>query len=539
MANPVLNKVKYFLSLKGTTVFILLLAMVARLIQLVFFYNIRVDLSYQIMASQNLLEGHGVSYATIRPEDLSTTIYEPLINWPPGYSYLFAPFYILSGHDYVAAGMALSIVSGIALIFISRELLKLFDLPLYLLNIYTLTTGFFVYYFYFISSSDAVAITMFTGALYYAVRILKTESAVAVSTFMMTTLLLACAFTKYLFMPVAFILPVFLILKGFTKGRQKIKWPGVYSFLILALGTAALILYQKHTSGSGVYISEPRRGFFPENLQAAYPFLPASLIKPDSLTLLFPLPEVFFFQLYQLIYILSIGFACICFLWAYRKYGIKKTGLAGSFFYLTFLISFCVALTLAVLSLVVAKDAEMWTYIQEPRYYGLPNVLVHLAVFVFYRFVHLKFFRYPRYLFCGLLLLLLPEMFRGMVFTAKRIAAFGKEEYSWQYELRFQKYAADLIRTEQRKHPGMQAVLTGSSYYFNNRVSIYSHIPIFSEVVRINKMQDLHTKAPVLLIVILFEKHLPNFRSFLSEEGHPAIGKFDGFLFYSVPIRPE
>ena len=69
-----------------------------------------------MLATQNLVYGHGISTAHVFSSDLSQIIYEPLIKWPPGYSLLLAPFYILFNHNYIAAGLALDILAAIALI---------------------------------------------------------------------------------------------------------------------------------------------------------------------------------------------------------------------------------------------------------------------------------------------------------------------------------------------------------------------------------------------------------------------------------------
>ena len=209
MMTSSLNKTKAFLSDKKVTFAIIAFAIAVRIIQLIFFYNIRVDGMYQVMAMQNFVDGHGVSLSKVLSSDLSTPVYEPLINWPPGYSLLLSPFYILFNHNYIAAGLALDILAAITLIFICRRILKLLETPLYLVNIFTLLTGFFIYYFYFIASSDAIAITFFLMAVYFTLVLLnkgrrsaKTTAAIIISLFL-------CGFIKYLFIPVVFIIPVF------------------------------------------------------------------------------------------------------------------------------------------------------------------------------------------------------------------------------------------------------------------------------------------------------------------------------------------
>ncbi|HWR32103.1 MAG TPA: hypothetical protein VN451_01145, partial [Chitinophagaceae bacterium] len=157
--------IKKLLSQKQISVLIILLVIVARIIQLTFFYNMNVDGMYQVLAMQNFVDGHGISISHVQPADLSTIVYQPLINWPPGYSLLLSPFYVLFNHNAIAAGLIFEILAATMLIFTCRKILQLFETPLYLINLFTLLTGFFIYPFYFICSSDSGTITIFAVAI--------------------------------------------------------------------------------------------------------------------------------------------------------------------------------------------------------------------------------------------------------------------------------------------------------------------------------------------------------------------------------------
>ena len=143
------------------SIIIIVIAILARFIQILYFYSIRFDGSYQVIAMQNFLKGKGISISEVLTSDLSTTLYQPLINWPPGYSFLLAPFYALSGNNYITAGILLETLAAVTLIFSCRSILKLLGTPKHFINLFTLCTGFFIYYFYFISSSDSIAISLF------------------------------------------------------------------------------------------------------------------------------------------------------------------------------------------------------------------------------------------------------------------------------------------------------------------------------------------------------------------------------------------
>src|SRR5688572_14004632 len=119
----VVNIILRFLSHRLTSALIFLLSVGARLIQIVFYYNPRVDASYQLMAAKNLLAGHGISLDTVSASDLSQVIYTPLINWPPGYSFLVSPFIAIT-ENYMIGAIILDILMAMVFMMISIKILK-------------------------------------------------------------------------------------------------------------------------------------------------------------------------------------------------------------------------------------------------------------------------------------------------------------------------------------------------------------------------------------------------------------------------------
>lgn len=534
------NRLKQVLSAKQTGILIILSGVIGRLIQILYFFNIRVDASYQTIATKNFVGGHGVTVDFVLPSDLSTIIYEPLIKWPPGFTLLLSPFYLLSGGNYIIAGILLHSICAVALIFFTRAFLRLFDLPLFFINIHTLVVSFFIYSFYFIISSDAIATSFFVAGLYYIFSLVKTERRSTQKIILASFCFLVCGLTKYLLIPVVFVIPSFLITKGFFTSNKAIKKAGFILFSILFVGLGVLLLYQKFTSGSAAYISEPERGFFPQNLLDAFPVLPAAFLNPDTLNLLSNTASAhnFIFRLYQLIYLLAIT-ALVIELISFFKTLSEKISLRKTFFFLFLFISLALIGQLAILSIFIAKGEEtpgrLWTYIQEPRYYGLLVVLLQLLLFIFYPVERQQRIKG---LILFLFLMLAIEAVRGIVFDLNRMRLFTKEEYSWKYEDRFQKYADSIIKNDQKKFSIHNAVVTGSSYVMNNRICLYSHVPVLRNADIVNRSLALQAKKPVLLLVAIRKKDLPIFQSFISSQKEIA-GKFDDFYFYTVYVQPH
>lgn len=535
------GKIKQLLSDRRTGFFIVAVIIISRVLQQVYFFNTRNDMTYQILAAQNFLDGHGISSAKIVFTDLSMVVYEPLVKWPPGFSLLFTPFYLLFSKDYITAALAVSIICAILLIFASRSILKILGIPYYLINLYTLLSGFFGYYFYTKPCTDAVAITFFVIAIYYTLLLLKSHERFLRNGIILSVSLIICGIVKYMFIPAIFLIPVFLIIKGLTRKEPWLKKAGLISFISLLLIFGSLFIYQTSIQGSVAYIKEPERGFFPENLGSSFPFMTASFIKPDSLQQLLSLPagsNTFLFRVFQ---ITSFAiFITICFYCLQRmiRRGLTKRSVTEDFFQLSLLLSSAMVILLILLSLRVAKEpldnGMFWTYVEEPRYYGLLNVLLHIAVFTLYPFHKTAKTKLVRLLLPGLVLLMLPEMFRGAVFTAHRIQRFNKEIYGWQYELQFQKNVNEIVARTELIQKNRNIVLIGTSDWMTLRASLYCHLPVFEDVNKLNTITELTTTKPVTLLVLIQDEYINAFKSFISLEGVKPEGHANGFSFYTM-----
>ncbi len=543
--NRLTDQIKKFLSNSSVTIAILLLAIAGRIIQLIFFFNFRLDASHQVIATKNFLRGNGISMDKVFAEDLASTVYEPLINWPPAYSLLLAPFYAVFG-NYLAAGLALSIAAGIGLIFISRSILKLLSIPVYLVNLWTLAAGFFIYFFYFIACSDAIAIFFALVGIYFCLSLIKSSVHTQFKTIGIIAPLLICGAMKYLFTPVIFIVPGYLLLKGFAEKRNQYIRPGIISMLSLIVILGSMLLWQKSISGTAAYISEPGRGFFPDHLLAFFPFVPGSFIKPDTIALAFQTtaPQgsvtLLFFQLIHLAVFLILTWIMIRFLIAKS---IKGISLQHDFFTLSLLFSWGTTLLLAVLSLQVEKETwesgQLWTYIEEQRYYGLPIVMIQLCAIIFYQ--HYKQFlsKWIKRLYLLLLLFFTTEIARGVVFTLNRVVHFGKEEYSWQYEYRLQQYADGIIKKALLRAPAEKIVVAGPRNYINHRVCLYSNAPILQLRNTIPEFDSLKASEKTLLIIILESKDSISWSSFIAAANNEVAGHFNGLYFYTVYVNPQ
>lgn len=533
------EKLKAVLSLKSISTAIVLLAIFCRIIQLLFFYNLGEDLAYQVLASQNLADGNGISLAKALPGDLSVTTYEALIKWPPGYSLFMYPVYEIFQPHYIEASLIIEIVAAIILIFYTRKILFLLQLPVYLVNVYTIASAFFIHVFYIFPSTDGIGISLIIIALYHVLLLQKSNRKFLFNAMIITICLIAASMLKYLFIPIVFIIPLFFLYQGLIEKNKLKKTFGIITFLILFFSVAGILLYQKSVSGSIAYVRTAGFGFFPEHILSSYPFIPASFIKPDTLPVLTGIASEFVYVFLQILHaILVICFALIFIRWL-RSKKFKALDTKESFVFLFVCISLVGFITLLVLSLRIATDtisSGSWTFLQDARYYGLTMVMAQMGVFLmvhFVRFQSLVRKIIPVFLF----ILLLMEMFRGIGFVSNRMIHFRNEEYRWQHDIRFQKFASEIIEKEKKSTGLNQVVITGSEY-LNNRMMLGNSIPRMYDDTLINNIGSLHSTKPVLLIVVIQDVGRERFASFLNNQEVKELGRFDGCSFYSFFVKP-
>ena len=540
MQLPSFNKI---LSDKRTSLFIILLAAGARILQLLFYLDSFFDTTFQVIATRHFTEGNGISTAIVSRGDLSATIYQPLTNWPPGYSVLLAPFYIVFGHDYLVACYILDVLAALSIILITRKILFLLDVSLPVVNLFTLMNGFFIYYFFFTGSTDSIAIAFFLAAVYLILAAIKTNRRWSGRAALAGLCLLMSASLKYLFFPVVFTLPIFLFLYGYQNISAAARKAALITFMIAAAGITALYLYQQSISGSGAHISASGRGFFPEHLFKAHPFIPAAFITPNTVGKIAGHAKMQVMNSFRLVHVLLFTALLVAAVIFFLRSGLNKASLPKTFFFLAFSLALSITLVLAALSIVVDKELippdRWWTYVEDARYYGLADILVHLSIFVLFYHYRKQATGFSRYIIFILPFLLLPEAFRGLAFTANRLTGIGKEEYYWKQELGFQRYAASVIRQQQDSLKVKKVVVTGSLYYASYRASLYQHAPVLEDLDALKYPTTLKTKEPVILLAMISEKSLTAFQPFINYAGTRLAGQYNRFYFYTLYVTPR
>lgn len=531
------------LSDKRVSILIVIIAILARAIQLLFYLDSFFDTTFQVIATHNLVTGHGITTSIVNAQDLSQVIYEPLINWPPGYSLLLAPFYLLCGGDYLVACYIVDLLAATAIILLCRKILSLLDMDTWVINLFTILTAFFIYYFFYTGSTDSISIAFFLGAICSTLAALKTNRHWTRTAVISAICLLLSASLKYLFFPVVFTLPVFLFIYGYQNKSTVIRKASLLSFGILLGGIGGLYLYQQSISGTGAHISSPGRGFFPEHLLRAHPFLPASFATPNTIRKLPGNAAEMAMNFFRIIHVVGLLLILFIAIRSFLKKGLKQASIHRTFLFLALAISLAITVVLAGLSLVVDKELmppdRWWTYVEDARYYGLAEILVHIAVFYLFSLAVRERPKTAGILLLSLPLLLLPEIARGVTFTMKRVIRYGNENYYWQQEKEFYDQVASSIKKKQDSLQVTRTVVTGSLYYGNHRSSLIQQIPVLDEVTSLNMPGSLQTTQPVLLLAIIRHDSREGFSQFINYPGTELAGQFNGFYFYTLYVTPR
>ncbi len=525
------------------SVSVVLLAIAVRFFQLHFYLDSFFDTSFQVIATQHFTNGHGISTAVARANDLGNPVYIPLVNWPPGYSFLLAPFYLLCGKEYLPACMILEMLSAISIILLCRKILWQMGSTVAVINLFTLLTAFFIYFFYYTGSTDSIAVAFFLGAIVLLLAALKKKKYSITAILGTAICLLGAASMKYLFFPVVFVIPVFALLYGWQNQDAGIRRGALVLFVIVLAGIGGLYLYQKSISGAGTYISATGRGFFPEHLLRVHPLIPCSFITPNTIRKLPPAGMATVMNLFRVIHVILLLSLTIIAARSFFRNGLKAASIQSTFIFLSLSLALAISLVLGALSLLVDKELippdRWWTYIEDARYYGLADILIQLVIFMAFSYYKNQFSGRIRLLITVLPFLLIPEAARGIAFTFNRVIGFGKEDYYWKTEKIFLDYAKEVIKKKKAVTGPASTVVSGSLYYANYRNALYLQAPVLEKPEWLNQPGSFQTSKPVILLAIIGAEQQKHYQPFIEHPGTELAGQLNGFYFYTLYVAPR
>lgn len=278
-------KIKALLSSRFASFAFLCIAIISRVINILYVSYAGRDKMFLLLQSESLLEGKGLGvpgYYTSNPE-LVTYDYTPM--WPHGYPIVLAPFLEIFNHDVYWATTALDILACIALIFIVRRLCKQINFPPVAVNLMTLVAGCFEYPFINDSKpTDNVPIVIFLFGISLLIKLVSSGRFSLLSIILASFVLFLPSTFRYSYPPLSIAVAFSVLFIGFVKQEKLIKQQGAWLFAFVLLMNISFSLAMKLITGYAGYAVPTARGFFPEHLIHWYPIVPGSFVDIPFLT---------------------------------------------------------------------------------------------------------------------------------------------------------------------------------------------------------------------------------------------------------------
>ena len=274
-----MNRIYSFLSSKRTGWLFIIIAITCRIVNILYASFTSGDKILLALQSKSFLNGHGLSVPQYFSLDLTNPVYDLTPRWPPGYPVLLAPFLKVFDYDVSAATIAIDLIGGIALIFLTRKIAIHLRFPAIAINIITLIAGCFEYPF--ISEAlptDIPSFAFFLWGLLLLLQAVQEEKLVPAKViFASLFLFLPCTF-RYSYPPLSISAPLALLFMGWYLRKKILIKKGILSFATISMLLIIFFIVLKLTTGKAGYIVDTGRGFYPVNLLHCAPIVPGSFI---------------------------------------------------------------------------------------------------------------------------------------------------------------------------------------------------------------------------------------------------------------------
>lgn len=380
-------------------IFILIIVLVVSAAHVVFDTKFWSDEHHQLSAAVTYNDGHGICfpYADISHPD--NTVYQPVTQWPTGYSYCLS-FMIRLTHSFVLSVILLQLLAVV--VFYSGYLLILHvfenflkketaSIALVVIGLSTATFGFY-------STTDFLAIAFYVFGLALLLRCAYDDKVSFFIPVLAAVFLFFCVFFRYAYYPFVFILPLyFLFWSAIRKNRAMAIVGSISFFCILAFVLVNIFVINSHVDSSsnntiggignlnspGLYWNQLKSIDFTTFLKS----LIDDRILFSIFKFVFPEYVINFITVIISLSVLSslLYFARTTYL-AYKNYSCKNTWFMLFFILLALLLIVINYSFLAALSLItpgVSSDIyDNWTFVGELRYYAPTYILVVLSVIV-------------------------------------------------------------------------------------------------------------------------------------------------------------
>ncbi len=537
------SNTKRFLSAPLVSVIVVLLAVAARVFLQVHFFVTDDDKTYQIQAAQNFLNGHGLTIRQVLADDLSQTCFIPLVKWPAGYSFLLMPFLLLCGNDFFTAALLLDAVVAFSFVLLARKLLFQLSLPIYLINIYTLVSGVFIYESFTASTSDFITMTLYLAAISLTLAVIKSSQLKGWALFLIALLLFFTGFTRYMFIPVALVVPAYLAASGWVNRNRLLLRKGIVVFLLTISFITVFMILQRYYAGAATYVAPTEKGFYPESIARFHPFILSAFFNTNFVcTQLEKWTGLSFLTwaatLVWLHYLFLIAALLLFFRWLYKTKW-RASALHEHYINIGAISSLAIAALLLFLSLTNAPVKTHaiydWSFVQEGRYFAFAIFFVQQALFIVFFYYSASFQKWGRKIMLACFVMLSIGLLHGIYYTAKAALSARYSLFDRSKNMELMSYARDLLEKTRQEYAGKNMVVVSQQPFFNNYAALWYGIPGFYET---RSFYDGHFQTKEETILFVAEKKATN------PEGCPPgierkiIGQIYDTYFYTIHVYP-
>lgn len=360
-----------------------LLALVFRVENILLFSGMNIDKAIQLAATFNFKHGHGIMLSMSNVSEFLRTEYTPFYGWPPGFTLILTPLYLLVD-NLIMVNRMMDVFFIIVFFFASRSIInRLFESQRKeILAAFCLLSTFSFSPYYYYTSTDLYALSIFVVSLSPIYDFLKGTKKGVVHSFLIAFLLCLSTSIRFAYLPLALIIPCVLILIGRKDNNSSLAKNGLVTFLFSIVMVNGLYIFQKHYYGSGSYLEHSKFALHPENFLQTDPFIFKTYFFIDTFVAKINSNNILKISLLSFEIIIS-SFILLFFMKDIYSRRLEKSTLIN-FEILSLSVFLTICGMLAFLSLISPTQSftgeSSWTYVKETRYYAPAIFFIQLFV---------------------------------------------------------------------------------------------------------------------------------------------------------------
>ena len=539
---------KNFLQLLGTrtaSVCCLLFAIANRIVFTTLYSQIGTDTKIQLTYAQNLLAGKGMGVTKYFTHQLDTGIFDTQQIFPPGFSLAIIPFLELAGDEFNAV-FAFDMITAVLFIIAVRLLGKKAGLSPALNNILTLVAGCSQFLFFMSwSSTDAISLCFVLFSLAVTIDIiLKKNNISLIRAAGIAILFCLPFFFRYMYLPVAILLPFTVFVFGFLSRNKELKAAGLKLLLASLVFLILLITFNLYTSGNALFVQNFGRGIFFNQLGKWYPFLPASFINLDfAAQLTEKISGLSYNRFISYLEVLNPVLFILLIILLCRYIAVYKNNLAFTghslFIVIGSVISITIVLLIAYLTLTyraIPWGLIRWTHSQHARYFAFLYIFIPMLLLVCLQHYR-SFFKkiLPRIFTCVALCCITIEALHGIYYNVKIIRSHRDLSIIKDADKGYKSFSSAIAEIKQ-EYPGREILISSPDQYYLHGASQMGYKAIF-DYSNLSQV-DLRPSSKSILLIPVHQQETIIINDYIERKKPQLFLDIAGTYFYIEEINP-